>query len=68
MIETTLEICKHCGKKYEDAHIVPRAPYAPYYCDSCLEELNAVCGGSWMAAAFQALKNRNPTEEAGENV
>ena len=29
MLETTKEICKHCGKEYDDTHVIPRAPYAP---------------------------------------
>jgi len=56
MIETTKEICKHCGKEYDDAHAVPRATYAPYYCEECMEELNKVCGGSWIATVYQSIK------------
>lgn len=63
MIETTTETCKMCGKEYEDTHIVPRAPYAPYWCSKCTEEANAASGGSWIAAAFAASKNSNPYEE-----
>ena len=55
MLETTREICKKCGKEYSDTHIVPRAIYAPYYCDAHLEELNSVCGG-WLACAYQASR------------
>jgi len=64
MLETTKEICKHCGKEYEDIHIAPRAPYAPYYCDACREELEAACGGSFMSAVYHASSNRSPMEES----
>jgi len=64
MIETTKEICKHCGKEYGDVHIVPRAPYAPYYCEKCMEELNTACDGSFMSAIYHASSHRSPMEEA----
>ena len=54
MIETTTEVCKICGKEYRDSHIVPRAPYAPYLCDTCEEHINAYCGGSWISAVYLA--------------
>jgi len=56
MIETTKETCKHCGEKYDDTHVVPRAPYAPYYCEKCMEELNKICGGSWVSAVYHSIK------------
>ncbi len=58
MIETTIEVCKHCGNKYEDTHIIPRALYAPFYCEQCMEELNKACGGSWVSAIYQASKSK----------
>lgn len=62
MIETTKEICRMCGKEYEDTHIAPRAFFAPYWCEECTEVANAASGGSWIAAAW-AASNRNPYEE-----
>ena len=58
MIETTKEICKMCGKEYEDSHAVPRPMFAPFWCDKCEEEANEVCGGSWIGAAYQASQFR----------
>lgn len=57
MIETTKEICEMCDKEYDDTHIVPRAPFAPYWCEGCTEKANEACGGSWMAAVYQASKD-----------
>ena len=56
MIEVTKETCEICGKEYEDCHIVPRAPFAPYWCEDCEARINAECGGSWVAAVFGASK------------
>lgn len=64
MIEVTKEICKHCGREYEDTHVWPRAPYAPFLCNECEEELNRICGGSWVAAVYQSIKDGNPFERA----
>jgi len=64
MLETTKEICRHCGKEYDDVHITPRAPFAPYYCEKCIEELNEACGGSWISAVYHASSNRSPMEES----
>jgi len=64
MLETTIEVCKHCGKEYEDSHIVPRAPYAPFYCEKCMDELERVCGGSWASAVYQASSGESPMERA----
>ena len=64
MIETTLEICKLCGEEYPDSHIIPRAPYAPYLCESCEIKVNKDCGGSWVSAVYQASSNRSPMERA----
>jgi hypothetical protein len=63
MLETTKEICRICGREYEDTHVVPRAPFAPYWCDKCEEEAEAACAdcGGLMACAYQASKN--PWEE-----
>lgn len=57
MIETTKEICKICGKEYDDSHIVPRAPYAPYWCNPCEEQINSITGG-WVNAIFAASKEK----------
>ena len=62
MIETTKETCFMCGKEYNDAHIVPRAPFAPYWCEECEAKVNAECGG-WVSAVYHASKNSNPYEE-----
>lgn len=62
MLETTKETCKMCGKEYDDVHIVPRAPFAPYWCDECEEIANEACGSSWMGAVYAASKN--PWEES----
>jgi len=62
MIEITKEICKKCGKGYDDTHIIPRAEFAPYYCEKCMEELDMACGGSWTLAVYQASHNRSPLE------
>ena len=62
MIETTKEICKHCGKEYDDSYIVPRAPFAPYWCPECIEMINNACGGSWISAVFYASKLRSQNE------
>ena len=61
MVEITKEICSMCGQEYEDAHIVPRAPFAPYWCDKCTEEANEACD-SIMGCIYGASKN--PWEEA----
>ena len=55
MIETTKEICGQCGKEYDDAHVVPRAPFAPYWCEDCEAEINAITGG-WVSAVFHVSK------------
>ena len=62
MVETTTEFCKFCGKEYLDSHIVPRAPYAPYWCESCENKINADCGGSWVSAVYQASKGERTNE------
>ena len=62
MIETTREICKMCGIEYDDTHVVPRAPFAPYWCNKCTEVANEASGGSWLGAAYGASKN--PWEQA----
>ena len=64
-MKTTIEICKSCGEKYKDCHVVPRAPYAPFYCDKCMEELNRTCGGSWVSAVYQASSKKSPMERGG---
>ena len=64
-VETTREICTICGKEYDDHHVYPRAPFAPFWCDDCTEEVNAACGGSWVACAYSATRLHNhPYEEA----
>ena len=62
MIETTRETCRICGEEYDDSHIVPRAPFAPYWCEKCTEEVNEASGGSWVSAVYHASK-RNPYED-----
>jgi len=62
MIETTKEVCRHCGKEYDDIHIVPEAPFRTHFCEECKEELNRVCGGSWVAAAYAASSEQSPQE------
>lgn len=59
MIETTKEICRMCGEEYDDTHIVPRAIFAPYWCEKCTEVANTASGGSWIGAAWVA-SNREP--------
>ncbi len=63
MIETTNEICKHCGNSYQDTHVSPRALYLPYYCEKCMEELNKICDGSFIAAVYQSRKMMENIEE-----
>ena len=57
MLETTKETCAICKKEYDDTHIVPRAPFAPYWCPECEEMVNKECGGSWVGAVYQTSKN-----------
>jgi hypothetical protein len=65
LIETTKETCKICGKQYDDVHIVPRAPFAPYFCPECENQINTECGGSWLGAVFQSVKNQNENAPHG---
>ena len=66
MVITETAICEHCGEEYQDSYVAPRAIYAPHYCYKCIEELNAVCGGSFMAAVYASVKhsNRSPMGES----
>ena len=63
MIETTKEVCRMCGAEYEDSHVIPRAPFSPYWCEKCKEEAQKACAdsGGLMATIYQV--SRNPWED-----
>ena len=52
------EKCQQCGKPYEATGY--EGPLCPHWCPECEEELNAACGGSWIGAVYQSIKERNP--------
>lgn len=63
MIETTKATCAMCGQQYDDTYVVPRAPFAPHWCEDCKQDANAECG-SWLAAVYGAIRDENPWEVA----
>lgn len=54
--ETRTAICAICGSEYEDTYIIPRAPYAPFWCGKCRAMAEAACGGV-MGCIYQASQN-----------